>query len=151
MVRFLVEEAGANLTIPSYHNASVSATIRTNNADGSTPFIISCQQGNLEVMKYLLSQGANLTEIRNDGATCLSMACLNGHLDIVKYILQNYNTSSLISQMKNADQSPLWFASYNGSFPIVQYLVEEHMVLNVDNDTFAGEYPLIASCQGMHY
>ena len=39
VVKFLVEHAGANIHISSLKH--------------TTPFVISCQQGNLEIVKYL--------------------------------------------------------------------------------------------------
>ena len=155
VVKFLVEQAGANITIPSFSNSitkiQISKIMYQNITFASTPFLVSCQQGNLEVLKYLHSKGANLTEVREDGSTCLSMACLNGHLAIVEYILKK--EPSLINQRNYDDQTPLWLASYNGSFAIVQNLIERgaHIdtEINDENDTFTGESPLIVSCQGM--
>ena len=141
IVKLLVEKAGANITIPS-----------STNTHESTPFMISCQQGKIEVLKYFLSKNATLTETkRNDGATCLSMAAANGHLIVVKYITQI--TPTLINQCNNAGQSPLWLASYNGKLDVVKYLTEKGAVIEITSNDYdeilPGGSPLIVSCQGI--
>ena len=141
IVKLLVEDAGASLTIPSSVNTFES-----------TPLIVSCQQGNIQVLKYLLSKNASLAQAkRNDGATCLSMAAANGHLDVVKYVSEIKPT--LINQRNNAGQSPLWLASYNGQLEVLKYLAENGAVIettsNGYNETLPGNTPLIVSCQGI--
>ena len=144
VVKFLVEEAEANIHIQSSMQ--------------STPFVISCQQGNLEIVKYLRSKDDKLSETisnvdgyDNDGAKCLHMACLNGHLDIVDYILNLFPT--LINIRNQFGQSPLWLASHNGSFEVVKHLIDKGAEIDVysqglDAKTIIGESPLIPSCKG---
>ena len=144
VVKFLVEEAEANIHIQSSMQ--------------STPFVISCQQGNLEIVKYLRSKDDKLSETisnidgnDNDGAKCLHMACLNGHLDIVDYILNLFPT--LIDIRNQFGQSPLWLASYNGSFEVVKHLIDKGAEIDVysqgvDAKKIIGESPLIPSCKG---
>ncbi len=45
--------------------------------------IVASQDGNLDVVKYLVSRGANI-HAEEDWALC--QAANNGHLDIVKYL-----------------------------------------------------------------
>ena len=156
IVRFLVEQAGANITISS--------------SSGSTPFVISCQQGSIEVLKYLRSIDKNLSDSTSIGAKCLFMACFNGHLDIVEDILEKF--PNLINNINEFGKSPLWLASHNGSLLIVKFLIEHGAnISNVrerdaDMNTQNGntidaenemhfvsrtsiESPLIPSCTGM--
>ena len=144
VVKFLVENAGADIHIPS--------------SKLSTPFVISCQEGNLEIVEYLRSKDNELSEslspldgYDNDGAKCLYMACLNGHLDIVDYILKLFPT--LINIRNQFGHSPLWLASHHGSFEIVKHLVDNGAEIDSLQDVnatrrVAGESPLIPSCKG---
>eukprot|EP01061_Rhynchopus_euleeides_P019662 TRINITY_DN32257_c0_g1_i1.p1 TRINITY_DN32257_c0_g1~~TRINITY_DN32257_c0_g1_i1.p1 ORF type:complete len:308 (+),score=98.38 TRINITY_DN32257_c0_g1_i1:63-986(+) len=52
--------AGANLNIP--------------NAKGTTPLIAACAAGRLEVVKFLLCKGADVTAVDDHGRTCLHAA-----------------------------------------------------------------------------
>ena len=143
VVKFLVENAGANI-----HTSSLKHT---------TPMVISCQQGNLEIVKYLRNKDSelsemisNLTRYDNDSARCLYMACLNSHLDIVKYILSIFPT--LIDTKNQFGQSPLWLVSHSGSLEIVEYLIDNGAEIDSNFQKFEnevkGESPLIPSCKG---
>ena len=46
----------------------------------------SCQNGYLELVKYLISKGGSITSFNNE---CFRKACRNGHLNTVKYILND--------------------------------------------------------------
>ena len=48
-----------------------------------------CENGHLEIVKYLVENGANINEKNKDGDTPLICASINGHLEIVKYLCQN--------------------------------------------------------------
>ena len=144
VVKFLVENAGANIHISSLKH--------------TTPMVISCQQGNLEIVKYLRNKDYklselihNLTSYDNDGARCLYMACLNSHLDIVKYILSIFPT--LIDTKNQFGQSPLWLASHSGSLEIVEHLIDKGAEIDSNFQKFENvvksESPLIPSCKGI--
>ena len=143
VVKFLVENAGANIHISSLKKTS--------------PMVISCQQGNLQIVKYLrnkdyeLSESiTDLTSYDNDNAKCLYMACLNSHLDIVKYVLSIFPT--LIDTKNQFGQSPLWLASHSGSLEIVEYLINKGAEIDSNYQNFGNEVksesPLIPSCKG---
>ncbi|EAY12193.1 hypothetical protein TVAG_003990 [Trichomonas vaginalis G3] len=52
-----------------------------------TPLIQASYNGNLEVVKYLISVGADKEAKNNDGWTPLIQASFEGHLEIVKYLI----------------------------------------------------------------
>ena len=136
VVRYLIEQAGANKTRPS--------------SDGTSPFVISCQQGNLEIVKYLLREDtSNGTEV--DEANCFAKACLNGHLSIVEYVFNEF--PSVIEKTNYFGQSPIWLASQGGSYKIIEYLLEKGALIDVTTKNGEArklmESPLIPSCRGM--
>ena len=49
------------------------------------PFQYAAEYGHLEIVKFLLENGADLNG--NEGAA-LSMASCNGHLDVVKFLIE---------------------------------------------------------------
>jgi ankyrin repeat protein len=54
--------------------------------DGWTPLHIASQEGHLEVVRELISHGANPRLVTNSGATALSNATRDGHAAIVQLL-----------------------------------------------------------------
>ena len=57
------------------------------NSTGSTPLMTASYSGKLEVVRYLLEQGANRDKVNNEGYTSLHLAALYGNLDIAKLLM----------------------------------------------------------------
>ena len=76
--------------------------------------------GQLAVVQYLISAGAN-KEAKNDlGCTPLALASQNGKLDVVQYLISvgaNNETKT------ESGSTPLIHASINGHLDVVQYLI----------------------------
>ena len=72
-----------------------------------TTFAEACKTGDLQVVRYLVSQGADVKAVK--------LATISGHLEVVKY---------LVSQ--GADNEPVIpFASNYGHLEVVKYLVSQ--------------------------
>jgi ankyrin repeat protein len=54
--------------------------------DGATPLIIASQEGHLEVVRELLSRGANPRLVTNRGFTALSIATRKGRAAIIQLL-----------------------------------------------------------------
>jgi len=61
--------------------------VNTKQIDDFTPLHYACHRGNLEIVKILLSFGAEVSASSKNGVTCLHLACVSGNLDLVKYLL----------------------------------------------------------------
>jgi len=58
--------------------------INIEDENGTTPLYFACEEGHIEVVKYLVKQGANINKRNNDGITPLSIACQERHIEVVK-------------------------------------------------------------------
>ena len=67
---------------------AVNADINGSNGLKSTPLHLAARGGNVEVVKYLLEQGANLQGLDNNKATPLITAAESGKVEIVKLLLE---------------------------------------------------------------
>ena len=80
------------------------------------PIVRASISGNLETVKYLVSLGAN-PRVRDNGP--IMVASLNGNLETVKYLV------SLGANPKARNDGPIMAASRSGNIGLVQYLVEK--------------------------
>ncbi|AGD93027.1 putative ankyrin repeat protein [Megavirus lba] len=77
--------------------------------------IIASKNGNLDIVKYLISLGANIHAHENKS---VRLACKYGHLDVVKFLVDN----GAIFHSKN--NYAIKSACDNGHINIVKYLIE---------------------------
>lgn len=59
-------------------------------ADGQTALHQCCRAGNLELVKLLVSYGADVRLTTRDGWTALHIAVGAGHQDVVRFLLKAY-------------------------------------------------------------
>lgn len=107
---------------------------------GFTPLIMAAQLGHVDIVRYLLDQGADFNKKLNNeefGATPLDQAIVFGHLEILKMLLDSgaaLNSNSLYS------------AAENGYLPIVQELVKRGVKLDDE-----GDIALVAAAENGHF
>ena len=59
------------------------------NKEECSPLMVSCVEGQTDVIKYLLLVGANMCLRSHEGMTCLHLAAKNGHLEAVHAVLSH--------------------------------------------------------------
>lgn len=88
---------------------------------GFTLLIRACAEGNLDLIKSLIEQGADIEAKNNDGRTALMWACENGAIEVVSFLIRK---GANINEKDNQGLTALCAAAQNGHFPIVKLLVE---------------------------
>ena len=79
------------------------------------------KKGHLEVVKYLIEQGA---DVRAGNDYALKLASENGYLEVVKYLVKQG------ADVRAEDDFALGFASSNGHLEVVKYLVKQGADVN---------------------
>ena len=123
-------------------------TILTELKDSSenTLLHVACQNGHLEIVQYLVQNGAEVNARNNQKDTPLALACPGRHTDIVKFLMQN---GANIDTVNQEGDSPLAIACKHGSLSIVEHLVKNEAKLDTLNLT-RGNSPLAIACKEGH-
>ena len=106
---------------------------------GDTSLHLAAQNGNAEVLAYLLECGADLTLKNNKGITPLHMAVLKGHIDIIQSLIDDNNKIKFDVHVKESkfENSPLHLAVQFGKMAL---LLKCGADVNMKNST--GSTPL---------
>ena len=94
-------------------------------AMGATPLLLAAHQGQLEIVKYLITEAhANMNQgDTSNGDTPLIRAAGHSQLSVVKYLIAEAHAD--VSQADSKGNTPLITAAMNGALEVVKYLVAE--------------------------
>ena len=120
------------------HNAPKTQNIKEftipttkTNTTISKELINSIKNNDLELVKDLVQQGADVNVRDNDSWTPLIRASWNDNLEIVKYLVEN---GADINAKNKEGNTALKWASYHGELEIVKLLVEHGADINIKNN-----------------
>ena len=105
--------------------------INAKDRDGWTALIWASCKGYLEIVKYLVENGADIDAKDNEGWSALMEASYEGHLKVVKYLVEK--GIDRVNVKDNDGWTALMRASWRGYLEIVQYLVEIGADINIKN------------------
>jgi len=111
-----------------------------------TLLILASANGNLEVVNYLLNQGANVLAKTDQGVSSFSLAAEKGHLEIVKALYRK--NSSILEQKDKKGRTALIWAAMKGHLDVVKFLVSKNADTNVRSNE--GENPLLVASTNNH-
>ncbi|XP_040828533.1 ankyrin repeat and KH domain-containing protein 1 isoform X1 [Ochotona curzoniae] len=112
----------------------------------STPLMEASQEGHLELVKYLLTAGANVHATTATGDTALTYACENGHTDVADVLLQ---AGADLEHESEGGRTPLMKAARAGHLCTVQFLISKGA--NVNRATTNNDHTVVSlACAGGH-
>lgn len=106
-------------------------------SSGETALMIAAWQGDTELMKILLSSGADIHALNRDGCNVTHFACMGGFLGILQ-ILQKITIdwsrrgSGWIANVLFTGLSPLHLAAIHESSHALECLLDENLVTDID-------------------
>lgn len=112
---------------------------------GFSPLYRACQKGHLEVVKVLISHGANIESKKGDGSSCLYISSQENRLEVVKYLLEQ---GADIEATFRAGFTSLYIAAQKGHLEIVRCLIEHGA--KMDAAAEKGATPIYIACQNGH-
>ncbi len=95
------------------------------------PLTVAAIVGDLVIMKYLISQGADISTLDREGSNLLHNAAANGHLDVVKYLVDH--GFDINTEDANGNTAIL-FASGFDNLELIQYLVDNGASLDTESN-----------------
>lgn len=110
------------------------AGLEVKNLIGNTPIIAACYRENVEVLQYLLSNGADYLEINNNDQDCLAIASMNNNLGIARILLnlinptkRNFNTGIIraITYARTEEMGSLLLEYFPGTVSVIAREGEE--------------------------
>jgi len=93
-----------------------------------TPIHFAALNGNLELVKYLVGQGADVNARGIDGMTVLLYASKSGNLELVKYLVDDLGMN--IKEKDKLGFTPLHYSLISGNVDVIKYLVENGADVN---------------------
>jgi ankyrin repeat protein len=102
----------------------------TSNAEGQTQLHIATNQGDIDTVKALIANGANINAVTNFWHTPLHYAVNRSGFEIVKILLEN---GAKVNALSNFDYAPLHYAANHGRIKIAELLIEKGAAINIQN------------------
>lgn len=91
--------ANNDLSGVKFFSKAGKVMINQKNLGGGTALHIACREGNFEITKILIENGAEVNAIDNEGWTALMRASLYGNKDIVKLLLENGVQANILNSI----------------------------------------------------
>jgi ankyrin repeat protein len=110
--------------------------------DGRTLLMRAAWDGQNDLIKVLLDRKAKVEQRNARGETAIMMAAFRGHLEAVKLLHERG------ASLGGPGWTPLHYASFNGSTPVVKYLLDSRA--DIDARAPNGATPLMFAARGGH-
>ncbi|GAV07188.1 hypothetical protein RvY_17059 [Ramazzottius varieornatus] len=125
VVKYLVLDCSAN----------VNGVTSTN----STPLRAACYDGRMQIVRFLVENGADLEIANRHGHTSLMIACYRGHIQIVKYLLER---GASVNRKSIKGNTALHDCAESGHVDIMQLLIQHGA--QMEKDAY-GMTPLVSA------
>ena len=119
----------------------------------STPPFEACDNGYLDIVKYLLKNGSDINAVNSKGTgnemTCLMAAAQEGHYDVVQYRIHVQKESKYISSFVNTVDpigvTALFYAAEKGYLEIMKLLLDNGAFMLINSELWFMAPLIVAS------
>ena len=121
--------SGANYRYKIYSNIFLKYEIKNKNIHGNNLLFYACIHNKLNMVKYLIKNGAVINEhyIDAGGWTPLIAASAQGHIKIVELLIEN---NADINATDNNEYNALWYALKNNHLEVAKLLIKKGILIN---------------------
>ncbi|CAG0914333.1 unnamed protein product [Notodromas monacha] len=131
VAQYLLDKCNADL------EQTGSVTFDGETIEGAPPLWCASAAGNLDIVKLLISRGANVNATTKTNSTPLRAACFDGHFSIVKYLIKQHADIEIANRHGH---TCLMIACYKGHYDIAKYLLQ--LGANVNRKSVKGNTAL---------
>lgn len=121
-----------HMSLVSYFVDQHRVDVDTPSHDGWTPFLIACERGQLELIRWLVARGCDIHCETTHPFGAVFIACDQGHGHVVDYLVRDLRMSINV-QASSKNRTPLFRACKMGYTVLVRKLLGFGAVL--DDDT----------------
>ena len=100
------------------------------NTEGNTLLHLACYENNVEIVRFLLKNGADINKEDKNGFTPLYLACYENNVEIVRLLLEK---DADINKEDKDGNTPLHVACYENNVEIVRLLLEKDADINKED------------------
>jgi uncharacterized protein len=116
--------------------------INTADESGTTLLMFAANNGNIELLEFLLNNGANILMNNMYGDTAIGIAALRGKLAIVQRLV------AAGAKLETEGWAPLHYAAFNGHADVIRYLIDKQV--SVDARAPNGQTALMFAAKNDH-
>ncbi len=137
------------------------AIIEQPDIEGTTPFSVACENGRIEIVRYLAKVAGLWRGLRYDRrpdhrtildpqradidqCTPFFRACLLGRLEVVKFLAEELNVDT--GRVDRDGNSPFLMACQEGHLGVIKYLSGPPCSVNVERPSTGGWTPFSCAC-----
>jgi len=117
MVKYLIE--------------NLEMKINERNGLRKTPLMFAAEQGDQNIVEYLISNGALINDKDANGLTPLIYACKNGQIDVVSFLI---DSGAIIDEQDRHGLTALMYAAKFGHCEVISYLLERGADIHARSD-----------------
>jgi len=122
-----------------------SAYVNARGDDWRTPLIIAAENGDLEIVQYLINEGANVNYFDKKHYSPLYYAADKSHIEIVKILLENGASTAIEEE---ACSIPIETSAENGCVEIIDLLISYGVDINSKNKVYMRTPLILAAIKG---
>lgn len=135
--------ANGQLEVVKYAFEDLGIDDKSITPTGWTYLHFACQADQVDLIKYLIQRGADITAKDNNGATPIHIASGKESINVVRYILETYSSVCGVNDKDARGQTAIVYAVSKSDLQITKYLVEQGADVNVK---FGSNFTVLHHC-----
>jgi palmitoyltransferase len=101
------------------------AFIDSSNDNGMTPLHLACYKGNMQLIKFLINNGADITRRSKTGLSCLHYSAITNKVTPIYYLTNKFKEKLSLYETDNNKNTFFHWACYTSSEKIIDFYLND--------------------------